>query len=54
MIKTAIVVAASYAAGKAGGNLIAKHAGVTSDTTKTALQIGTGVVSFFVLSSIVR
>jgi hypothetical protein len=53
MIKTAVVFGGAWAAGDwAGGKLAAKVG--AEDGVKTGVKIATGVVAFFLLSTVIR
>lgn len=54
MIKTALVFGGSYAAGDFVGGKIADAIKAQSDGVRTGTKIATGIVAFFVLSSILR
>lgn len=55
MIKTAVIVGGAYAAGKMGGSfLVDRVMPGAGATATTAVQIGTGILAFFVLSSVLR
>lgn len=53
-IKVGAIIGASYGAGAIGGAWIADHLNVKSTQTvaRKAIQIGTGVVAFAILSSV--
>lgn len=53
MIKTAVVVGASFAAGKSGGNIIASKLNVKNDGARLGIQVATGLASFWLLSIVV-
>ena len=54
MIKTAFIWGGSYALGSIGGGKIADVAGFKTDGARKGVQIGTGVVAFFILASVLR
>lgn len=54
MIKTAFVFGGAYALGSMGGDKIADLAKITTPGARTGVQIGTGVVAFYLLSMLLR
>jgi hypothetical protein len=54
VIKTALVFGGSYALGSLAGDKVAELAGFKTDAARTGAKIALGVVTFYVLSSVIR